>query len=47
MNTENVKLTQAEAEKRQHEIKRQKEAGTYVPSLLEKAKDFLRGMDEP
>ncbi len=45
--TSNAKLSQAEAKKRQREIKKQKEAGTYVPSLLEKAKDFLRAMDEP
>ncbi|MFM7727729.1 MAG: hypothetical protein ACKO7B_13570 [Flavobacteriales bacterium] len=43
----NAKLSQAEAKKRQREIKRQKDDGTYVQSLLEKAKDFLRGMDEP
>ena len=45
--TNNAKLSQAEAKKRQREIKKQKEAGTYVPSLLEKAKDYLRAMDEP
>ncbi len=47
ISAENVKLTQAEAKRKQREIKKLKEAGTYVPSLLEKAKDYLRGMDEP
>lgn len=41
------KETQAEAKRRQREIKRQKEAGTYVPSLLERAKDRLRLMNDP
>jgi hypothetical protein len=43
----NAKLSQAEAKKRQREIKRLKDEGSYVPTLLEKAKDCLRAMEEP
>ena len=42
-----VKETPAQAKKRQREIQKQKGAGIYVPSLLEKAKDRLRAMDQP
>jgi hypothetical protein len=46
-NSSIAKETQAQAKKRQREIQKQKGAGMYVPSLLEKAKDRLRAMDQP
>ena len=42
-----AKETPAQAKKRQREIQKQKGAVIYVPSLLEKAKDRLRAMDQP
>ena len=46
-NSSIVKETPAQAKKRQREIQKQKGAGISVPSLLEKAKDRLRVMDQP
>jgi hypothetical protein len=39
--------SQAEARKRQREIQKMKEKNSYVPTLLERAKDQLREMEEP
>ena len=41
------KKSPAEARKRQREIQKSKEKGNYVPTLLERAKDQLRDMEEP
>jgi hypothetical protein len=41
------KETPAEARKRQRAIQRLKNEGKYTPSLLERAKDELRCMNEP
>ena len=37
----------AEARKKKREIQKSKEKGNYVPTLLERAKDLLRDMEEP
>ena len=41
------KESQGEARKRQREVQKTKEKNTYVPTLLERAKDQLREMEEP
>jgi hypothetical protein len=41
------KESAAEARKRQRELQKSKEKGIYVPTLLERAKDQLRAMEEP
>ncbi len=43
----NLKETPAEARKRQRELQKSKEKGNYVPTLLERAKDQLRDMEDP
>jgi hypothetical protein len=42
-----AKESPAEARKRQRELQKSKEKGIYVPTLLERAKDQLRAMEEP
>jgi hypothetical protein len=47
LKTDIAKGSHADARKRQRDAQRQKGNGTYVPTLLERAKDELRAMNEP
>ncbi len=41
LNEEQIKESNAEAPRRHGEVKRQKDEGTYVKTLLDKSKEFI------